>query len=669
MTAIFEAPSRARLVTTDSPGAFAARWRDALRQDGVAVRTRRARPRDEMIDVVVELAGGELLLPARVVEPAGAEARLGFEPLADQIVAALVRGADASRSPRAERWVVLDPLVERVADLQPGLHMLLAPAFHRAMVIPEGDGLIDLVDALREPAEVAELCAEFDDDELVEAIVNNLVRRGFAYFVGDPAHEDVAFDVLRHLAAGGLAAGMRASVDLDLDLDLDACQAVLSRLGSAAAPPPAVTLYCDDPAAHRSFLDWMARSRRSGALRLHDLILVTRDVEVDRALGEILFALGARIRLGEVDIPGRIASLADGAGFLRHRLAVCPTLAISPASLTSDAAQAIVGEITARRLAGLALKLEGTLALESAGLAALFDRIDAMEDALGDIAWLDLASDEEILGNTRPRAATLRERCDPGAPLAPARRLHLERLARKLRQVENRTLWAQVPEAEALWIKPGEDLLPNNPGLLGLALGAQVVDVCGGMGRVARRLAPHVGSEGSIVSIEMEGHVVERARRFAAQAGFGWIQFRKGLAQRIPLPDACADAVVNEWTGAIWQFGLGPAMLGEMARIVRPGGRVAVTHRLILVPLEDPRRPSSSIPEIYRLVKQAFAMTNLVLVEERVWGQTLPQFRGAPLRWMVEQYLPRLVDSLEGIFEEAYPERADIYLTLIARRP
>ncbi|HET7505836.1 MAG TPA: methyltransferase domain-containing protein [Kofleriaceae bacterium] len=669
MIAMFEAPARARLVTTDSPGAFAARWRDALRTEGVVVRTRRARPRGEMIDVVVELAGAELLLPARVGGPAGAGDHLRFEPLADQIVAALGRGAGASQAPPAERWVVLDPLVERVADRKPGLHMLLTPVFHRAMIVPEGDGLIDLVEALREPAEVAELCAGFDDDELVEAIVNNLVRRGFAYFVGDPAREDIAFDVLRHLAAGGLAAGMRASVEIDLDLGGGDGDAVMSHLAGAAAPPPAVTLSCDDPAAHRSFLERVARSRRSGTLRLHDLVLVTRDVEVDHALGEVLFALGARIRLAEVGAPGSLASLAGGAGFLRHRLSVCPTLAISPTSLTQDAAQAIVSEITERRHAGLALKLEGTLAIESAGLAALFDRVDAMEDALGDIEWLDLASDEEILGNTRPRTATLREHCDPGAPLAQARRLHLERLTRMLRRVEHRTMWAQVPEAEALWIKPGEDLIPNNPSLLGLAPGAQVVDVCGGMGRVARRLAPHVGREGSIVSIEMEGHVVERARRFAAMAGFGWIQFRKGLAQRIPLPDACADAVINEWTGAIWQLGLGPAMLGEMARIVRPGGRVAVTHRIVLVPLEDPTRPSSSIPGIYRLVKQAFAATNLVLVEERVWGQTLPQCRGAPLRWMIEQYLPRLVDSLEGTFEEEDPERADIYLTLIARRP
>jgi ubiquinone/menaquinone biosynthesis C-methylase UbiE len=669
MTAILEAPARARLVTSADPGAFAARWRDGLRREGVAVRTRRALRRDELIDVVVELAGAELLLPARVGEPAGEEVRLGFEPLADQIVAAFVRGADASRSPLAERWVVLDPLVERVADHKPGLHTLLTPAFHRAMVVPEGDGLIDLVDSLREPVAIDELCAGFDDDELVEAIVNNLVVRGFAYLVGDPAHEAVAFDVLRHLAAGGLAAGMRASVDLDLDLDGLDGEAALSHLAGAAAPPPAVTLYCDDPAAHRALLDRLARSRRSGALRLHDLVVVTRDVDVDRALGETLFALGARIRLADAGAPGSLASLSGGAGFLRHRLAVCPTLTISPTSLTSDAARMIIDEVAGRRHAGLALQLEATPALEGAGLAGLFDRVDAMEDALGDIAWLELASDEEILGNTRPHAATLRERCDPGAPLAPARRLHLDRLTRKLRQVENRTLWAQVPEAEALWIKPGEDLLPNNPGLLGLAPGAQVVDVCGGMGRVARRLAPHVGSDGSIISIEMEGHVVERARRFAAKGGFGAIQFRKGLAQRIPLPDACADAVVNEWTGAIWQLGLGPAMLGEMARIVRPGGRVAVTHRLVLIQLANPTRPSSSIPEIYRLVKQAFAATDLVLVEERVWGQTLPQFRGAPLRWMTEQYLPRLVDSLEGTFDEDYPDRADIYLTLIARRP
>jgi len=92
--------------------------------------------------------------------------------------------------------------------------------------------------------------------------------------------------------------------------------------------------------------------------------------------------------------------------------------------------------------------------------------------------------------------------------------------------------------------------------------GSILLDVCGGMGRVARRLGPAVGRDGLVISIETVPFLVDRAQGFAAAMDMANVQFRVGLAQRLPLPDASVDAAVNEWTGAIWELGLGPAMIG-----------------------------------------------------------------------------------------------------------
>ena len=144
------------------------------------------------------------------------------------------------------------------------------------------------------------------------------------------------------------------------------------------------------------------------------------------------------------------------------------------------------------------------------------------------------------------------------------------------RIAEDENPWSQSPRSRTGWCAP-QDLLPNSPELLGVGGGSTIVDLCGGFGRVARRLSPAAGVDGTVISIEKRRFVVERARRYALEGNFTNLQFRVGLADRLPLPDGVMDAAVNEWTRAIWELGLGPAMVSEMARVVRTGGRAAVT--------------------------------------------------------------------------------------------
>ena len=197
-----------------------------------------------------------------------------------------------------------------------------------------------------------------------------------------------------------------------------------------------------------------------------------------------------------------------------------------------------------------------------------------------------------------------------------------------------------------------------------------MVDVCGGLGRVARRLAPAVGQDGLIISIEMLRCLSDRARHFVREKKMTNVQFRTGLAQRIPLPDESVDAAVNEWTGAIWELGIGPAMVKEMARVVRPGGRIAVTHRLVQIPLTELGQPWVQYEDIYDWMRSAFAHPQLKVIAERVWGQVVASMAGEHATHWRKQYMPRLIDPDDLTYErdENPGVRADVYLTIVAER-
>jgi arsenite methyltransferase len=109
--------------------------------------------------------------------------------------------------------------------------------------------------------------------------------------------------------------------------------------------------------------------------------------------------------------------------------------------------------------------------------------------------------------------------------------------------------------------------------LLALHSGERVLDVAAGIGTTALLLAGEVGAEA--VGIDLGEAQVEHARRRAAQAGLAdRVRFEVGDAERLPVPDAGFDVVVCEC--AFCTFPDKPTAAAELARVVRPGGRVGI---------------------------------------------------------------------------------------------
>jgi ubiquinone/menaquinone biosynthesis C-methylase UbiE len=117
-------------------------------------------------------------------------------------------------------------------------------------------------------------------------------------------------------------------------------------------------------------------------------------------------------------------------------------------------------------------------------------------------------------------------------------------------------------------------------------------------------------------------------------------------------------------------MGIGPAMVKEMARVVRPGGRLAVTHRLVRIPLTQLGQFWVQYEEIYEWMCEAFEHPDLNIITQRVWGQIVPSLVGENATFWRKQYMPRLINPYDVIYQQDEHEgaHADVYLTIIAQR-
>ena len=105
--------------------------------------------------------------------------------------------------------------------------------------------------------------------------------------------------------------------------------------------------------------------------------------------------------------------------------------------------------------------------------------------------------------------------------------------------------------------------------------GETVLDLGSGAGADVLISARRVGPAGKAIGLDMTDEMLELAERNAAQAGVSNVEFRKGYLEDIPLPDASVDVVISNCV--INLAADKRVVLAEAARVLRPGGRFAVS--------------------------------------------------------------------------------------------
>jgi arsenite methyltransferase len=105
--------------------------------------------------------------------------------------------------------------------------------------------------------------------------------------------------------------------------------------------------------------------------------------------------------------------------------------------------------------------------------------------------------------------------------------------------------------------------------------GETVLDLGSGAGADVLISARRVGPTGRAIGIDMTDEMLDLARRNAADAGVQNVEFRKGYLEELPLADNSVDVVISNCV--INLSADKPKVLAEAARVLKPGGRFAVS--------------------------------------------------------------------------------------------
>lgn len=164
---------------------------------------------------------------------------------------------------------------------------------------------------------------------------------------------------------------------------------------------------------------------------------------------------------------------------------------------------------------------------------------------------------------------------------------------------------AATPEGANMGLSCG-----NPTALASLREGEVVLDLGSGGGFDCFVAGPKVGASGRVIGVDMTPEMVSKARRnvesYRRATGLENVEFRLGEIEHLPVADASVDVVISNCVlnlspdkAQVWR---------EIARVLKPGGRVAVSDLALLRPL-----PASVRADVEALVG---CIAGAVTVEE-----------------------------------------------------
>jgi arsenite methyltransferase len=183
----------------------------------------------------------------------------------------------------------------------------------------------------------------------------------------------------------------------------------------------------------------------------------------------------------------------------------------------------------------------------------------------------------------------------------------------------------------------------NPTALATLAVGEVVLDLGSGAGFDAFVAGPKVGPGGRVIGVDMTADMISAARRnaeaYRKRTGLDNVEFRLGEIEALPVADASVDVVISNCVlnlspekARVWR---------EIARVLKPGGRVAVSDLALLRPL--PERVAGDVEALIGCVAGA------ALVED-----TRAMARGAGLADVTLTPKPQYVDAMTSWEDPLY---------------
>ena len=136
--------------------------------------------------------------------------------------------------------------------------------------------------------------------------------------------------------------------------------------------------------------------------------------------------------------------------------------------------------------------------------------------------------------------------------------------------------------------------------------GEVVVDLGSGGGLDVFLASKMVGPEGRAIGIDMTPAMLERARANTRAGGYTNVEFYQSTIDQIPLPDASVDCVISNCVLNLAPDK--PAVFREIARVLKPGGRLAVSD--IALKQELPEDVAKSVAAYVGCIAGAILMND-----------------------------------------------------------
>lgn len=148
---------------------------------------------------------------------------------------------------------------------------------------------------------------------------------------------------------------------------------------------------------------------------------------------------------------------------------------------------------------------------------------------------------------------------------------------------------AEIPEEANLGLSCG-----NPTAIAAIQPGEVVVDLGSGAGMDAFLAAKQVTSEGRVIGVDMTPEMLKRARELAVKRGVAdFVEFREGVIEELPIVSGSVDVILSNCV-----INLSPdkeRVFQEAFRVLKPGGRLAVSDILLTGDLPDSIRERASL--------------------------------------------------------------------------